>query len=64
MVQKLVNEHYEPERQDKCKTWVYRHHVRKLIPMSERTFWRYMKLRVDDEKKESIEDKRQMKLWE
>ena len=41
LVQDMLEKHYEPERQDRCKLWVYRNHVRRVIPMSERTFWRY-----------------------
>lgn len=62
LVQAIIAEHYEPERQDRCKLWVYRNHVRKAIPMSERTFWRYAGMKVEEEKKEP--DRRQLRLFE
>lgn len=48
IVRRLVEDNYEAGRQDRCKSWVYRHIVRKSYPMSERTFWRY--LREDNDK--------------
>lgn len=44
IVADIVKQHYEPGRQDRCFTWCYRNIVNKLYPMSERTFWRYMKI--------------------
>ena len=63
LIQKMVADNYLPERHDRCKLWVYRNHIRNTIPMSERTFWRYvnMKVEVPEEKEE---DKRQLKLFE
>lgn len=58
IVRQLVADNYEEGRQDRCKRWVYRHIVRKSYPMSERTFWRY--LREND--KPYSDDSRQMKL--
>ena len=43
IVRQLVADNYEVGRQDRCKRWVYRHIVRKSYPMSERTFWRYLR---------------------
>lgn len=43
IVRKIVETHYEQGRQDKCKLWVFRNIVRKEFPVSERTFWRYLK---------------------
>jgi hypothetical protein len=43
-VQRIVDEHYEPGNQSKCKLQVYRKHVVPVYPMSERTFWRYMEV--------------------
>ncbi len=43
IVRRLVADNYEAGRQDRCKSWVYRNIVRKAYPMSERTFWRYLK---------------------
>ncbi len=40
-VQQLVAQHYQPERQDRCKLWVFRNFVEKEFNISERTFWRY-----------------------
>ena len=56
IVRRLVEDNYEPGRQDRCKSWVYRHIVRKSYPMSERTFWRYLK--EDNDSKQV--DSRQM----
>ena len=50
IVRRLVEDNYEAGRQDRCKSWVYRHIVRKSYPMSERTFWRY--LREDNDSKQ------------
>jgi len=64
LVQDLVAEHYEPGRHDKCKRWVFLHVVSKVYPMTERTFFRYLSIDVNDvnnDKKE--EDKRQLKLF-
>jgi len=47
LVQAIVKLHYQPERQDRCKTWVYRTHVNKINPMSERTFWRLMNMKTE-----------------
>lgn len=40
----IVEKHYEAGRQDRCKRWVYINHVMKIYPMSERTFFRFLKL--------------------
>ena len=61
MVQQLVEAHYEEGRQDRCKRWIYRNYVQKLMPMSERTFWRYMGMQVEENRKET--DERQLRLW-
>lgn len=52
-IKELVARHYEPGRQDRCKLWVYRHIVYPKYGISERTFFRML-----DEKTE--EDKRQL----
>jgi len=62
LVQELVKQNYEPGRQDKCLRSVYRHHVIKVYPMCERTFWRYVHLKLEPEKPK--EDKNQLKLFE
>lgn len=61
LVQQLVEKHYEPGRQDRCLRWVYRHYVNPVYPMSERTFWRYVHVKVEAPKKG--EDKNQLKLF-
>ncbi len=50
-VAEIVNEHYEPERLDRCKLWVYRNYVNKIYPMSERTFFRMLKIAKQHDKK-------------
>ena len=73
LIQKMVADNYEPERQDRCKLWVYRNHIRNTIPMSERTFWRYVNMKVTSTgsvtatgsaTEESGEEKGQLRLWE
>ncbi|HHT23154.1 MAG TPA: hypothetical protein GXZ87_07585 [Bacteroidales bacterium] len=63
LVQEMLDKYYEPERQDRCKLWVYRNYIRKAIPMSERTFWRYCARDVENNKKVE-ENKDQLKLWD
>ena len=40
LVRSIVEQHYEPGRQDRCKLWVFRNIVARTYPMSERTFFR------------------------
>jgi hypothetical protein len=61
-VQRMVSEHYEPGRQDRCKLWVYRNIVYPEFPISDRTFFRYLKMEAG--KKEVIKDKRQLDLFD
>lgn len=61
-IQELVDQHYEPGRQDRCKLWVLRNVISKIYPMSERTFYRYVNMKTDEQKKED-EDKQQLKLF-
>ena len=64
-VQEMLEKYYEPERLDRCKLWVYRNHVRRVIPMSERTFWRYCERALTGPATaEGGEDKRQLKLFD
>lgn len=66
MVRAMVEQHYEPGRQDRNRRWVFKHVVLKTYPMSERTFWRYMALtRYDKAKPEGMlqEDPKQLKLF-
>ncbi len=44
MIAGIVEQNYEPGRQDRCRMWVYRSIIRKEYPMSERTFWRMLAL--------------------
>lgn len=41
-IERLIQEYYEPGRQDRCKRWVYLHYVLKELGISERTFYRYL----------------------
>lgn len=43
-VAEIVCHYYEPGRQDRCLLWCYRHVIAKQFHISERTFWRYMKI--------------------
>ena len=43
-VQEIVKEWYEPERQDRCKLWVFRNKVSPIYQISERTFFAYLAL--------------------
>jgi hypothetical protein len=40
----IVLQYYEPGRQDRCLLWCYRSFIAKQFHVSERTFWRYMKI--------------------
>jgi hypothetical protein len=44
IVRKILDEHYEPGRQDRSKIQAYRKHVQKILPMSERKFWQLLKI--------------------
>ena len=43
-VQAIVDAHFEEGRQDRSKKWCFERHVRKEYPMSERTFWRMLRI--------------------
>ena len=43
-VKAIVEEHYEPGRQDRSKLWVYRHFIRPQFAISQRTFFYYLSL--------------------
>ncbi|HPI70445.1 MAG TPA: hypothetical protein PLF99_03900 [Tenuifilaceae bacterium] len=60
-IQELVAAHFEEGRQDRCKLHVYRHIVKPKYGISERTFFRYLKVRPEAEKRP--EDQRQLKLF-
>lgn len=70
LVQDMVKRYYEPGRQDRCLRWVWLNHVNKIYPMSERTFYRYCRVRFDpttdsalSDSGEGESDGRQMRLW-
>lgn len=44
LVKAIVDEHYERGRQDRSKAWVFRTRVIKTYPMTERSFWRLLKI--------------------
>jgi len=44
LVLAIVDEHYEPGRQDRSKTWIWRNIVRKQHPMSRVTYFRLLTL--------------------
>ena len=58
LINKLVEENYEPGRQDRCKLWVFRNIVRKIYPMTERTFFKYLRIA-----KQENQDKKQLTLF-
>lgn len=62
-VQEIVEQHYEPGRHDRCKRWVYRNFVRKKFRISERTFFRYLKITPQTPAQADPEDKRQLSLF-
>ncbi len=62
IVQDIVAEWYQPERQDRCKLWIYRHKVNPIYPMSQRTFFAYLTIDTS-EIMPKIEDKRQLSLF-
>ena len=45
IIRRIVQENYEPGRQDRCKLWVYRNKIRPILGISERTFFRMLNLR-------------------
>lgn len=61
-IKELVEQNYEPGRQDRCKLWVYRNVVRKQFAISERTYFRLLAL--DNQDATPQEDKRQLRLFE
>ena len=44
LISHLVQQHYEPGNQNKCKLQVYRKYVKPCYFISERTFWRYLEI--------------------
>lgn len=60
-VKAIIAQWYEPGRQDRCKEWIYRNHVKNVTGISRRTFFRYMK---EYEEELAPEDHNQLKLFE
>jgi hypothetical protein len=44
LIARIIKQHYEPGRQDRNLRWIYRNHILKTYPISERTYWRYVSL--------------------
>jgi hypothetical protein len=44
LIYDIVDQHYEPGNQSKCQLQAFRKFVMPVYPMSERTFWRYLKI--------------------
>jgi len=44
LVHALVEQYYEPGNQSRCRLWVFMNYIKPVYPMSERTFWWYMKI--------------------
>ncbi|MDR2652800.1 MAG: hypothetical protein LBC68_10910 [Prevotellaceae bacterium] len=45
IVRQIVEQYYEAGNQAKSKIQIYRNVIRKLYPISESTFWRYLKIK-------------------
>lgn len=60
LVKAIVKENYEPGRQDRCKSWVYRNIIKPRIGISEKTFWRYLGVKPQ----QKLEDKNQLNLFD
>lgn len=54
-IQRLVDENYEEGRQDRCKLWVFRHIVRPQYGISERTFFRCLARKENNEPSEAVQ---------
>ena len=53
IIKKLVDEHFEPGRQDRSMVHIFRTVVSRQYPMSERTFWRLIKTARKYEEKQN-----------
>lgn len=60
-VKEILRADYEPGRQDKCMTAVYRNKIKPMTGISERTFWRYIHEIEAEQPRE--EDPQQLKLF-
>lgn len=56
IIEKIISENYQPGRQDRCKRWVLRNYVARVIPMSERTFYEYIR-RIEASSSEKLDDR-------
>jgi hypothetical protein len=61
-VQRLLAEHYEPGRQDRCKLQVFRNIIQPIYHISEGTFFRYLK--VKEKPEGNKENDGQLKLFD
>ncbi|PQL95194.1 hypothetical protein [Apibacter adventoris] len=50
LVQDIIKENYEPGNQSKSRRRIFRDIISKQVPMSERTFRRYLAINLDDYK--------------
>jgi len=57
-IAQIVQEYYEPGRQDRSKTWVYRTKIRPLFGICQRTFFYYLHL-LEQSNTQSL----QLSLW-
>jgi hypothetical protein len=44
LIHDIVEQHYEPCNQNKCQLQAFRKFIKPTYPMSERTFWRYLRI--------------------
>lgn len=47
-VQELTTQHYEPERQDRCRKWVWRKYVEPLYGICYMTYLSYLRVNVPE----------------
>lgn len=59
-VQAILSQNYEPGRQDRCKSWVYRNMIKPNMGISEKTFWRYLSAKPP----KRTDDPNQLKLFD
>ena len=61
-VKEIIQQNYEPGRQDKCKAAIFRNKIAPLTGICERTFWRYMQDTGIDDK--PVRDPNQLRLFD
>ncbi|MCQ2250030.1 MAG: hypothetical protein MJZ66_02855 [Bacteroidales bacterium] len=59
LVKQIVDQHYEPGRQDRCKLWVYRTKILPIFGISLRTFFNYLRLSDESQQTGAL----QLSLW-